>query len=246
MLNLMKTAYLWPPHLSGPLPMHPEWWHQHPHGTPTEVRSPFNTWPGSILNLIISPAEERVGERVSGRVGVHPATKQSNNKKPTFLAPPHHCSTTMISIRACSTKTVFWSTVHALYLLGNEMAWKGLVDVTKKSQKPQHNNLPCFAPLLHSNPISCTAFLLQKVRGIREWQLGQGTNWIAYQKAVTIGGHVAMSSDFVLGPTGASEEQAQGSKSLKAHSVQISKDHSWNPYQQCTQRTGLPSSKVWW
>ena len=177
-----------------------------------------------------------MGDRVSGRVG---AVQQSNNRKPTFL--PNCCSTTMISIRPCSTKTVFWWSMHSLYLLGNEMAWKdGLVDVTKKSQKPQHNNLPCFPPLLHSDPISCTAFLLQKVRGIREWQLGQGTNWIAYQKPVTIVvGHVAMSSGFVLGPTGASEEHAQGSKSLKAHSVQISEDHSCNPYQQESVRSAL-------
>ena len=221
----MKTAYLW--HTINPALAWPWWSSSNASGMApaptlnTHSRSPsFNTWPSVPVVAARKCSWFHPHSTCWGKIWeielveelVH-AVQQSNNRKPTFL--PNCCSTTMISIRPCSTKTVFWWSMHSLYLLGNEMAWKdGLVDVTKKSQKPQHNNLPCFPPLLHSNPISCTAFLLQKVRGIREWQLGQGTNWIAYQKPVTIVGHVAMSSGFVLGPMGPSEEQAQGSKSL--------------------------------
>jgi hypothetical protein len=75
---------------------------------------------------------------------VQHASKQCNNKNlpasscHTATVPPQQSSQQLVALNG------FLINRHALYLLGNEMAWKGLVDVTKKSQKPQHNNLPCY------------------------------------------------------------------------------------------------------
>jgi hypothetical protein len=49
---------------------------------------------------------------------------------------------------------------------------------------------------------------------------------------------------FCVGSDGGQRGAGPGEQIL-AHSVQISEDHSWNPYQQCTKRTGLPYCKVW-
>jgi len=141
-LNLMKTACLCPSSASP--------WrsasNQSGRALPTLRRSTCNTWPS--VHVVAarkcswfhphSTCRGKIWETKLVEELVH-AVQQSNNRKPTFL--PNCCSTTII-IRPCSTKTVFWWSMHALYLSGNEIAWKGLVDVTKKSQKPQHNNLP--------------------------------------------------------------------------------------------------------